>query len=104
MKSYQFSVSALTLIALLIVTSGCEYDGPTSMYNNTKDEQTVAPKITQLNPANEAGPGVNYITIMGNNFVADEGRNKVYFDNYETEIISASADAIKVRRPAIISK
>jgi len=44
-------------------------------------------------------PGVNYITIEGQNFSAVPDQNKVYFDGYQAEIVSSSTTAITVRRP-----
>jgi len=87
----------LGTIFLLLLT-GCEYEGPTAVYYQAH-LSTPSPSINRITPPNEAVPGVNYITIEGQNFSAVPDQNKVYFDGYQAEIVSSSTTAITVRRP-----
>lgn len=93
-------VAALFAAIFMAAIMGCEYDGATALYNQ-KHEETGTPQITGLNPA-AAVAGVNYITILGQNFSAEVGKNKVYFDGAEAEIVNESATSLTVRRPAEI--
>jgi hypothetical protein len=90
--------AGMLLASLIVVITGCEYNAPTAMYYQ-KQKATIKTSITKLDPDTEAGAGVNYITIIGENFSPVQEHNKVYFDGYEAEIVSNSATAITVRRP-----
>jgi hypothetical protein len=90
------SVSCLLLAGL----TGCEYDVATPKYYD-KFDSPPTPKITRLIPETVAGGGVNTITIEGENFSSGADRNKVYFGNFDTEVISATPTSIVVRRPNV---
>jgi hypothetical protein len=98
MKACSFLMAGILLVAAsMVVITGCEYDGPTAQYYQ-EHSQTPVLRVTGINPS-EAGGGVNYITILGENFSAELGKNKVYFDGTEAEITSGSTTSLKVRRP-----
>jgi hypothetical protein len=90
------SVSCL----LLAGVTGCKYDVATPKYYD-KFVNPLTPTITGLIPQDEAGGGVNAITINGENFASGADSNKVYFGTFNTEVISATPTAIVVRRPNV---
>jgi sugar lactone lactonase YvrE len=96
-------IKCLTVLAaLLLLLAGCEYDVAEPQW--TKEHvNPPEPVISSVEPDGGALPGVNIITINGNNFAAEEGRNRVYFSNIEVEVLSSSASAIQVRRPNLVS-
>lgn len=98
MKIKKMFYVGILMAALIVAITGCEYDAPTAMYYE-KQKPTIQTSITQLDPSNEAGPGVNYITIIGENFSSEREKNKVYFDGFQAEIVDNSEASIKVRRP-----
>jgi len=97
MKAYNQLLVTL-MIALMMVMTGCEYDGPTAVYYQ-KRTQATPPVITKLNPDNAALAGVNYITIEGENFSEAPDKNKVYINGYRAEIVNHSNTSLRVRRP-----
>lgn len=98
MKANRKRGIVLGLMGLWVwITTGCEYDGPTAMYYQPQ-KQTVTPVIQSIDPE-EAGPGVNYITIRGINFAENPLKCAVYFDGYKAEVVSNSSTEIQVRRP-----
>jgi hypothetical protein len=97
MKAYNQILITLMII-LIVVMTGCEYDGPTAVYNQ-KRAQATPPVITKLNPDKAATAGINYITINGENFSEDADKNKVYIDGYQAEIVNHSDTSIRIRRP-----
>jgi hypothetical protein len=99
MRTHRFSMSAvLFAAAAMAVMTGCEYDVAQPQWE--KDfEAPPTPKITQIEPAQAATPGVNTITIRGENFTAPPGINDVYFGTVRAEVVAASATSITVRRP-----
>ena len=99
MKQYQLIIIAL-LIAAVGCMTGCEWDGPTAMWDQPYN-QASAPVITEIDP-DVASAGVNTITIMGENFSTDPERIKVYFDGKGVELISNTTTSVQVRRPNVI--
>lgn len=97
MKKSYLLIVPIFLSALIVIMIGCEYDAPTAMYY---EEQSVTnnPIITSIDPP-EAAAGVNYITIIGENFADSTKDNRVYFNVSQVEIIDNSPTAIRVRRP-----
>ncbi|HPG41499.1 MAG TPA: IPT/TIG domain-containing protein [bacterium] len=92
----------LSLASLVILLSGCEYDVKTPLWYDDYTNPPV-PVISRIEPANIAGPGVQKITIYGENFSATAARNFVYFDKTQAELLNSTTTSITVRRPAIIS-
>ena len=92
------SLLLLGLVVLLIVMTGCEYDGPTAQWKMVQEE-TDSPQITEIVPASEAVAGVNYITINGENFTDNRENVQVYINGYNAEIVDFSSSSIKIRRP-----
>ncbi|MFC1570017.1 IPT/TIG domain-containing protein, partial [bacterium] len=78
--------------------AGCEYDGPTAVYDRPY-EKADPPVITSIDPA-EAVAGVNFVTIHGNNFSSSMDNNKVYVDGSPSEIVESSSSILKIRRPS----
>jgi hypothetical protein len=97
MKACIFLTGAVFIIITtsMLILAGCEYDGPP---RPTQPAAEPTPVISALIP-DTAKAGVNYITISGENFAAEAGKNKVYFGNVPVDAISESATALTVRRP-----
>jgi hypothetical protein len=103
MKAYSFLVvMALLLAASMLVMTGCKYDVAEPQWYQPFSEPAT-PKITGIEPAAEARPGVNTITIRGENFAGVPDTNAVYFDNLIAEVVTTSATSVTVRRPNLVS-
>jgi hypothetical protein len=87
-------------VVLLLAIAGCEYNVADPKYY---DPYTVpvTPTISAVVPE-RATPGVNTITIEGQNFSSSIDSNRVYFGNQEAEMVSAAPTALVVRRPGIL--
>ncbi len=92
----------IALIVIILAVTGCKYDvkGPLWDENYTNPP---TPVITRLEPDSVAPAGVNYISILGENFAESLGDNQVYFGNVSAEIIDGSTTFITVRRPNLAS-
>jgi hypothetical protein len=113
MKTKINPIFGLLLISALILLAGCEYEGPTAMYNQPY-RQTDRPIINSIDPAEAVG-GVNLITVTGENFSETYDSNCVYVGkNYiengkekyaseKVEIVDFSPTSITFRRPNIFS-
>lgn len=95
---YLIMVAVILITASLAFINGCEYDVTEPLWEKPYTEPPT-PRINQVNPQSEAKPGVNTITISGENFVVGSDTTLVYFDNVPADVISMSATSIKVRRP-----
>jgi len=95
MKSYVKLLISIT--AALLVISGCEWDGPTAVYNQAQPDYPNA-SISGIDPES-AEAGVNYITILGENFADSLTANQVFFDNIQVDIIESTPTSLTVRRP-----
>jgi hypothetical protein len=82
---------------MLLISTGCEFDVATPKYYD-QAAQPATPSITQMVP-DRATPGVNTITIQGQNFSSIPDRNKVYFGNIVADVVSATPTTLIVRRP-----
>ncbi|MCX6122885.1 MAG: hypothetical protein NTX44_14840 [Ignavibacteriales bacterium] len=103
-----------TVIAslLLAMASGCKYDVAEPLWDSPPVASTEV-TITSIDPAQEAAPGVNFITIHGTGFkgaldttvihlLNGDTTNiykGVYFDNIAANIIECTPTAIKMLRP-----
>jgi hypothetical protein len=103
-----------TVIAslLLAMASGCKYDVYEPLWDSPPAASTEV-TITSIDPAQEAAPGVNFITIHGTGFkgaldttvihlLNGDTTNiykGVYFDNIAASIIDCTPTSIKVLRP-----
>jgi len=92
----------MLLAPLVLLMSHCEYDVATPQWENDI-EYTAVPIITDIDPSDGAAPGVNTITINGENFI-DVPESGVYFDNVPAEILFNSTTSIKVRRPDLVTE
>jgi hypothetical protein len=108
MKRRQLVKLFLFVIPVIVIITGCEYEGPTAMYYQ-KHDPTSPPVINRLEPDLIATAGFNYITIHGENFA--DNSNWVYFSYIDEEnkavvingeIIESSTTSIKVRRPNLV--
>lgn len=103
MKAYRFLVVvALLLAASMVVMTGCKYDVAEPQWDKPLTTAT-SPTITAIDPAQEARPGVNTITIRGENFAGVPDTNVVYFDNLIADIVATSATSVTVRRPNLVT-
>ena len=91
----------IAFMAVLLVMAGCEYDVAQPQWEQEQTDPPL-PVITSMNPVS-GDAGVNVITIEGENFAEESGRNRVYFDNMEAEILDFSTTAITVRRPDLVN-
>jgi hypothetical protein len=99
MKAYRlFEIATLLLAASMVLMTGCKYDVAEPQWYQPYSEPAT-PRITGIEPATEARPGVNTITIRGENFAGVPDTNAVYFDNLIAEIVTTSATSVTVRRP-----
>jgi WD40 repeat protein len=102
MKSKRVLMILLLFItATFIFIAGCKYDVSEPLWYQPYTTPPT-PAITQVTPA-EATPGINRITILGENFLIGTGTTTVSFNNTPAEIISVSENSITVRRPNIVS-
>lgn len=103
MKSNRVLMIILLFIVVssFLFVSGCKYNVSAPLWDQPYNAPP-APVITQVTPP-EAAPGVNMITIQGENFIIGSDTTIVNFDNTAAEIISISANSITVRRPNIVS-
>jgi hypothetical protein len=91
----------IVLVVLPLLLSGCKYDTKQPLwYEPYKTPAT--PTIQQIVPE-RAVPGINKISILGENFAGTPDRNKVYFDNVAVDVESATSTSITVRRPNLVS-
>jgi len=117
MRVYNILIITTFLLAVsLVVLIGCKYDVTEPQWYKPEAASTTV-TITSIDPALEALPGVNTITIHGTGFtgavdttivtnVATKGKtvfvyNGVTFNNVQAEIMEFSPTSIKVRRPNI---
>jgi len=85
------------MMIILWIITGCEYEGPTSPWN-LLEEETDSPEITEVVPS-VAIPGINYLTIHGENFTDNQDEVNVYINGYNAEIVDFSDSLIMIRRP-----
>lgn len=101
-KTYYYVFFAFLFITVsLVIITGCEYDVTAPQWEKPYTSPPK-PQITSIEPAKEAAPGVNYITINGENFLDVSDQFGVYFDNIPVEIVSNSLSSIVVRRPNLV--
>jgi hypothetical protein len=103
MKVYSFLIITAFLLAVsLVVLIGCKYDVAQPQYDKPAAASTTV-TITSIEPAQEALPGVNTITIHGGDFTGaidtSIAYNGVTFNNVRAEIIECTSTFIKLRRP-----
>ncbi|MBN2201045.1 IPT/TIG domain-containing protein [bacterium] len=96
---YGWILPASACAVLLLAAAGCEYDSPVPMFYQDHSART-GPSVTGLEPA-RAAAGVNTVTIRGERFSPAADSNRVYFNGAKTEIISATATSLLVRRPTV---
>jgi hypothetical protein len=102
MNAYRLSIVAgLPVLVSMAVMIGCEYDVAEPQWDKPLTT-TTSPRISAIDPAQEAKAGVNTITIRGENFAAPPDSNEAYFDNQRAEIVSTSSTSITVRRPNLV--
>ncbi len=101
MKRFQYGwiLPASACAVLLLAAAGCEYDSPVPMWYQDHAAK-LGPSVTGLEPA-RATAGVNTVTIRGDRFSPVPDSNRVYFNGAKTEIISATATSLLIRRPAV---
>lgn len=95
-------VVAFFVAVSMVVITGCEYDVTQPQWEQGY-QAPPTPRITQIEPDNTARPGVNTITLRGENFAATADENDVYFGIVAAEIVANSATAITVRRPNLVT-
>ncbi|MEG8946490.1 IPT/TIG domain-containing protein [Rosettibacter firmus] len=90
----------LSIIVIIKFLTACKYDVAEPMWDKEFNDAPI-PKITQVIPT-QASPGVNTITIQGENL--DVNGTTVYFDNITAEMVSVTPDKIVVRRPNLVTE
>jgi hypothetical protein len=100
---YSLFFAFLFIIASLVIITGCEYDVTAPQWEKPYTSPPT-PRITSIEPAEEVAPGINYITINGENFLDVPDQFGVYFDNTPAEIVSNSTTTIVVRRPNLAAE
>jgi hypothetical protein len=86
---------------LLMGLIGCEYDVSEPLWYKPLEESPI-PHIADVQPS-PGLPGVNTITITGENLGGVPDLNGVYFDTTPAEIIGKSTTEIVVRRPDLVA-
>ncbi|MBN1155315.1 IPT/TIG domain-containing protein [candidate division KSB1 bacterium] len=99
---YNILIAALLIAVSLVVTTGCDYDVVQPLWYEDYTEP-ASPVITAIEPANAANPGINYITIYGENFGGVPDINGIYFGTTPVEIDQKSETMISVRRPNLVT-
>ncbi|MDH7603872.1 MAG: IPT/TIG domain-containing protein [Melioribacter sp.] len=99
MKQKSLIITLVIVISIKFLTA-CKYDVAEPMWDKEFPEAPI-PKITQVDPI-QAKPGVNTITIQGENL--DVSGTNVYFDNTSAEMVSVSLTKIVVRRPNLATE
>lgn len=110
-------VSLLITAIVLCAVPACKYDVAEPLWYQQKEELPI-PKITSVTPT-QATAGVNYITIVGENFqgaldtvavfnpsldsTVGFAYSGVYFSGVKVDIKSFSATSITVYRPNLIA-
>lgn len=103
MKNYLYIlITVILMLVSLVVLTGCEYNVTQPQWYEDYTEPT-SPVITAIEPALAATPGVNYISIHGQNFGGVPNINGIYFGTTPVEIFEKSKTLIKVRRPNLVT-
>jgi len=102
-KYYTLIGGVLLIIAALMLIQGCKYDVAEPQWD-LPFSSGPDPVITSVVPDSQAAPGVNSITINGQNFSAAADSNDVWFGTYQAEVVSNSATSITVRRPNLVTE
>ena len=90
------------ILILSFALISCEEEAPTKVYDGGSG--TPAPKINSIEPTDSVFSYVTVIKISGENFSASTDAvngNKVYFNNRQGMIVSASSTEINVLTPDI---
>ncbi len=102
-------IASLMIVVIMAIMSGCKFDVTPSQWSQSFT-QGVNDSITQINPALEARPGVNTITITGKNFATLPDSNTVYISRMDgdkstvtADILSSSSSSITIYRPNVVS-
>ncbi|MFC1568968.1 IPT/TIG domain-containing protein [bacterium] len=102
MKSNQLIYTGLLLVGIIFLSAGCEYDTPISLWDPAAEGLAPSATISEVDPPNEAGGGINEIIIKGSNFASDPMANSVYFNSVPAEIVSGNSGEVVVFRPPIV--
>jgi len=86
----------LSLFFLMIIGSGCEYDGPQAIWDPELPD-ALAPIIHNIEPENSTA--ALEIKIIGDNFSPIAENNSVYVDGNKAQIKSVSKTEICIYRP-----
>lgn len=89
-------VTILTICALMCM--GCEEDKTEAIFN-PDETAPFKPVINAVEPSGGALADYSEISISGQNFAASAAANKVYFNNVQAEILSASSGQLVVKAP-----
>jgi len=99
MKKHTFvSRFFLSLFLLLMLSLGCEYDGPDPVWSPDYSNGS-SPTISRVEPANSMAAMT--ITIIGDNFSPIMENNSVYINGEKVGLKSASKTEIVIYRPSI---
>jgi len=99
----KFIVNIITIVAVsLVFLIGCENDYPDSLYD-PNEPIGETPEIASISPPDSTLAGVGEVTITGNNFSPDPGRNIVFFNAKSAEVVESSETQIIVKTPNLLS-
>ena len=105
MKAFHFLLVLSVLMSIsLVIIPGCKYNITTPLWDRPY-KTPLTPSITSVDPASEAKPGVNVITIHGHNFIVTASDTLtpdttiVYFNAFQANVVSIDSTTIIVRRP-----
>ena len=89
----------LAACCVLAILSGCEYDGPSSIWTPDQQQAKEAPVINRVEP--EDASGAAKIKLIGVNFSPKVEENFIYFNNVPARVKTASETEVTVYRPYI---
>lgn len=102
MKSHKI-ITLLTLAAVILALSGCEYDKSPAVWNEALPPGGN-PAITSVEPAGAAFAGYSQVRLTGTNFTADTSQVTVWFGNQRARVIAASSTQLTVIPPAMVGE
>lgn len=92
----------LIFLILALTWLGCETDDPAVIFD-PDDSGRPAPTITSVDPPNLGISVIGRITLNGQNFSPRAEENIVYFDEKQAVVESASATALTVVAPDLVT-
>jgi len=91
--------NVMPVIFILATIIGCEYEGPTEVWDPDQPGKIPAPVITSVIPENVAAAGINEIKLVGQNFSPTPAENLIYVSGVKVPVKTASNNELAIYRP-----